>query len=489
MVVLVLLVLQVCKYRSIDMKNLLLSLILIFPVVLAESDQASELIFIHVTVIDATGNPPKPDMTVIIRGNQIATIKKTDSVDPHENAQVIDASGKFLIPGLWDSHVHLFNHITVGPPNEYYFPLFIANGVTSIRDMWVKFDEIQQVQKWRNAVDRNELVAPRIQAVGTMVDGENPIWENSDTVADAEEARQMVDKIKAAGMDFVKVYWNLSHDEFLAIADEAKKQKIPFEGHVPFAVRADEASDAGQATIEHLTEIPMTCSNNEEKLRAVDPEAWNVSYDQKLVDSYDSKKCSDLFAHFVKNGTWQCPTLVMFYKLAADRNIMLNDPRLKYVPADQRENWKSFIENLKKRNRKQIEYGTNQWKLNMKLVSEMHAAGVNFLAGTDVSTDNSYIYPGFSLHDELSHLVDAGFTPMEAIQSATRNPAKFMGKLNVLGTLEGGKIADMVLLDANPLEDIRNTRKINAVILNGRIFDKEALQKLLTGAEMNARKK
>jgi predicted amidohydrolase len=464
------------------MKKLIISFLISF-VYLCSNAQTNELIFVHVTVIDATGNPPKPDMTVIIRGNQIATIKKTDSSDSHDNAQVIDASGKFLIPGLWDAHVHLFNHISEGPPNEYYLPLFIANGVTSVRDMWVKFDDMAQVQKWRNAVDGNELVGPRIQAVGTMVDGENPIWENSDTVSNADEARQMVDKIKEAGIDFVKVYWNLSHDEFFAIADESKKQKIPFEGHVPFAVRADEASDAGQATIEHLTEIPMTCSNNEKKLRAVDPEVWNVSYDQKLVDSYDSKKCSDLFSHFVKNGTWQCPTLVMFYKLAADQNVMVHDPRLKYIPVDQREIWKLFIENLKKRSREQVEYGTNQWKLNMKLVSEMHAAGVNFLAGTDVSVDNSYIYPGFSLHDELSHLVDAGLTPLEAIQSATRNAAKFMSKLNVVGTLEEGKIADMVLLDANPLEDISNTRKINAVIFNGRIFDKEALQKLLTAAE------
>jgi len=469
------------------MKKLIL--IFVSSVLFAAADQSPELIFIHVTVIDVTGGVAKPDMTVVVRGNRIAAIEKTDALVSHENGQVIDASGKFLIPGLWDSHVHLFNHITVGPPNEYYLPLFIANGVTSVRDLWVKFDEIQQVQKWRDAVEQNELVAPRIQAVGTMVDGENPIWENSDTVSDADEARQMVNKIKAAGIDFVKVYWNLSRDEYFAIADEAKKQKIPFEGHVPFVVRADEASDAGQASIEHLTEIPMTCSNNEKKLRAVDPAVWDVSYDQKLLDSYDSKKCNDVFLHFVKNGTWQCPTLVMFYKLADNENDMLNDPRLKYIPADQRENWKSFIENLKKRSREQSEYGKNQWKLNIQIVREMHNAGVNFIAGTDISIDNSYIYPGFSLHDELLHLVEAGLSPMEAIQSATRNPAKFMGKLNVLGTLEEGKIADMVLLDANPLEDIRNTEKINAVVLNGRIFDKAALQKMLTVAEMSARKK
>jgi imidazolonepropionase-like amidohydrolase len=452
------------------------------------SAQSKDLVFIHATLIDGTGAAPKPDMTVVIRGNQIAAIRQTN-LDDSGNGQVIDASGKFLIPGLWDAHVHLFNHITIAPPNEYYFPLFIANGVTSVRDLWVKFEEIKQVQDWRNAVERNELAAPRIVAVGTMVDGENPIWENADTVADAEEARQMVVKLKAAGMDFVKVYWNLTREEYFAIADEAKKQKIPFEGHVPFAVRADEASDAGQATIEHLTEIPMTCSNNEKNLRAVDPEVWDVGYDQKLVDSYDSKKCSEVYSHFVKNGTWQCPTLVMYYKLASNETEMLNDQRMKYIPADERKRWELFIENLRKRSREKIEYGRNQWKLDLKLVREMHDAGVNFMAGTDVSIDNSFIYAGFSLHDELSHLVEAGFSPMEALQSATVNPAKFMGKLNVLGTLEEGKIADMVLLDANPLEDIHNTRKIHAVILNGKIFEKEALQKMLTDAEISARKK
>jgi imidazolonepropionase-like amidohydrolase len=470
------------------MKKLIFILIFIWPPFLGSYAQLNELIFIHVSVIDATGADTKPDMTVVVRGNKITAIRKSN-LDDFKNAQVIDASGKYLIPGLWDAHVHLFNHITAAPPNQYYFPLFIANGVTSVRDLWVKFDEVQQIQDWRNAVERNVLAAPRIAAIGTMVDGEEPIWPNADTVADADEAHQMVDKIKAAGIDFVKVYWNLSREEYFAIVDEAKKQKIPFEGHVPFAIRADEASDAGQVSIEHLTEIPMTCSKDEEKLRAVDPVDWNVGYDEKLLDSYDSNKCRDIFAHFVKNGTWQCPTLVMFHKIASNENDMSNDPRLKYIPADQRENWKSFIENLKKRSREQIEYGRNQWKMNLKLVSEMHQAGVNFIAGTDVSIDNSYIYAGFSLHDELLHFVEAGFTPMEAIQSARRNPAKFMGKLNMLGTLEEGKLADMVLLEENPLEDIRNTRKIHSVVLNGKIFDKEALQKLLTNAEISASKK
>jgi imidazolonepropionase-like amidohydrolase len=471
------------------MKRLLLLFLLLCIALLDSFAQSNVLVFTHVTVIDATGKPPEEDMTVVIRGNLIAAISKTGIKGIPETARVIDASGKYLIPGLWDAHVHLFNHITAAPPNQYYFPLFIANGVTSVRDLWVKLDEIKQVQDWRNKLERDELTIPRIASVGTLVDGEDPIWPNADTVADADEARQMVDRIKGAGMDFVKVYWNLSREEYLAIADEAKKQNISFEGHVPFAVRAVEASDAGQRSIEHLTEIQLNCSGKEDELRAIDAEKWNTADDQKVLDSYDQQKCKNVIFHFVKNGTWQVPTLVMFHKLNSTEKDLLNDKRLNYIPAGEKENWKSFIQQLKKRSPEKVKYGKDYWNANLNLVSEMHKAGIDFMAGTDVSIDNSFIYPGFSLHDELVYFVEAGFTPMEAIQAATRNPAKFMGKLDTLGTLEEGKLADMVLLDANPIEDIQNTRKIHAVVLNGKLYDHEALQEFLMDAETAAKKK
>jgi hypothetical protein len=207
-------------------------------------------------------------------------------------------------------------------------------------------------------------------------------------------------------------------------------------------------------------------------------------YQQQVFDTYDEQKCARLFSRFARNRTWQVPTLSVFQRSNSNPNSLANDERLKYIPMTEREEWKRFITRLQKRTPEQ----NAQRRLQMysKLIQGMRRAGVEFMAGTDLG--NEYLYPGFSLHDELVLLVQAGLTPMEALQAATRNPAKFLGRLDLLGTIEKGKIADLVLLDANPLENISNTQRINAVVVNGRYLPKEALQRMLAEAEAAANK-
>ena len=321
-------------------------LFLVTPFLLYSSELGpppKPLVLRGVTVIDATGAPPMPEMTVIILGNRISTIGKSSTVSLPQDAQVVEAEGKFLIPGLWDMHVHLFNHVTLSEPGEMYFPLLIANGVTSVRDMWTRLDDFPDVQEWRKQFAQGRPI-PRIAAVGTMIDGAVPIWPEADTVANSEEARQTVNNLKKNGIDFVKVYWNLSREEYFAIAAESKKQNIPFGGHVPFAVSAVEASDSGQSSIEHLTEIFISCSAKEEELRKVDPKDWGLKHEKEILDTYDAAKCQQLFSHFVKNQTWQVPTLDFYQKLVLDEQQLLKDPRLKYIPSSTREDWESFID-------------------------------------------------------------------------------------------------------------------------------------------------
>jgi hypothetical protein len=447
--------------------------------------QSQPFVFTHVTVIDATGATAKPDMTVVMIGDRITTLGKSRKVRVPANAQVVDATGKYLIPGLWDMHVHVFRNASQRPPNEYYFPLFIANGITGVRDMWTKLDKVAQVELWRKQFTQKPGTVPRFGAVGTVVDGLPATWPNSDTVSTADEARRMVDRLKAGGIDFVKVYWNLSREAYFAIADEAKKQRIPFAGHVPFSVDAFEASESGQRSIEHLDGISLTCSTQEARLRVIDPnDLAPGKYQQQVFDTYDEQKCARLFSRFARNRTWQVPTLSVFQRSNSNPNSLANDERLKYIPMTEREEWKRFITRLQKRTPEQ----NAQRRLQMysKLIQGMRRAGVEFMAGTDLG--NEYLYPGFSLHDELVLLVQAGLTPMEALQAATRNPAKFLGRLDSLGTIEKGKIADLVLLDANPLENISNTQRINAVVVNGRYLPKEALQRMLAEAEAAANK-
>jgi hypothetical protein len=434
-------------------------------------------------VIDATGASAKPDMTVVIIGDRITTLGKSRKVRVPANAQVVDATGKYLIPGLWDMHVHVFRNASQRPPNEYYFPLFIANGITGVRDMWTKLDKVAQVELWRKQFTERPGTVPRFGAVGTIVDGLPATWPNSDTVSTADEARRMVDTLKAGGVDFVKVYWNLSREAYFAIADQTKKQRIPFAGHVPISVSALEASDAGQRSIEHLDGISLACSTEEERLSKIKPSDLPPGkYQQQVFDTYDEQKCARLFSHFAKNSTWQVPTLSIFQRFNIDPNTLANDERLKYIPMAEREEWKRFITRLEKRTLEQN--AQRRLQVAFKLIGGMRRAGVEFMAGTDLG--NEYLYPGFSLHDELVLLVQAGLTSMEALQAATQNPAKFLGRLDSLGTIEKGKIADLVMLDANPLEDISNTRRINAVVVNGRYLPKEALQRMLAEVEATA---
>lgn len=462
-------------------------LLLLFLALAAWSESA-ELVITHVTLIDATGAAPQSDMAVVVTGNRITAVTKSARVQTDKEARVVDGSGKYLIPGLWDMHVHLFNHVSPGPAGECFFPLLIANGVTSVRDMWTKLEDVEQVQKWRKQSSEGAAI-PRIVLAGTLVDGDSPVWPEADTVATAEDARSMVDKVKTGRVDFVKVYWNLSREQYFAIADECRKQGIPFAGHVPFSVSAAEASDSGQRSIEHLTEIPFTCSTKEKEFRKVDPRKWGPKYEMEVLSSYDHKKCEGLFSRFVKNHTWQVPTLVIYHKLILKEADLLNDDRLRYIPASAREEWKSYFDLMKSRTPEQADYGSSLWQTNLKLVGAMRRAGVEFMAGTDMGSAVSYIYPGFSLHDELALLVLAGFTPMEALQAATRNAARFAEKLDSIGTIEQGKFADLVLLDANPLEDITNIQKISGVILDGNFYPKQSLQKMLADVETAAKGK
>jgi cytosine/adenosine deaminase-related metal-dependent hydrolase len=343
---------------------------------------APPLVFTHVTVIDATGAPARPGMTVVITGDRITEIGPGGSVRNPEGAQVVDATGKFLIPGLWDMHVHWFH--------KDYLPLFTANGVTGIRLMW----GVPIHQQWRQELERGTLLGPRLAIASPIVDGPEPIWPGSIAVKDEAEARQAVIQSKKEGADFIKVYSRLPREAYFAIADEAKKQGIPFAGHVPAAVSVAEASDAGQRSIEHFTNVLEACSTREEDLRRMGAEAWaNRPEKQKFpsratlrpitrltLETFSPEKASALAARFVRNHTWQCPTLTVLRNMA-----FIQDPDL--------------------------------------------------------------------------------------------------------GTVEKGKIADLVLLDASPLDDIGNTRKIDSVVFGGKLLPKAELQKMLAGIEALAKKK
>jgi imidazolonepropionase-like amidohydrolase len=351
----------------------------------------------------------------------------------------------------------------------------------------------------RKQVREGKVLGPRIVAAGVIVDGPKAVWPGSLEAGNAQEGRKAVRTLKEQGADFVMVYTKLPRDAYLAIADEAKKQGMAFAGHVPLSVSAAEASDVGQKSIEHITGVVLACSDQEDRLRAEESEALAGADNAtirtvmrrvatKARDSYSAKKAEALFARFKRNGTWQVPTLTVLRAIAnLDDPKFTADPRVKYLPPNVRAFWAAGNggPKLTAEDRAQMRQA---YKKTTELVRAMHRAGVPMLAGTDVT--NPYVFPGFSLHDELALLVDeAGFTPAEALRAATLDPARYLGQEKDLGAVEQGKLADLVLLEADPLADVHNTTKIVAVVVNGRLLEREALDRMLAEAEGAGKKK
>lgn len=456
-----------------------------------EGVRPGRLAFTNVTVIDLTGGRPKEGVTVLIADGRIAAVGR--NVRAPGGTEVVDATGKFLIPGLWDMHVH---SLYAGRP-ELFFPMFLANGVTGVREMASTLP-LEQIRPLRRRIERGEALGPRFGAVAGKI-LESPVAQlgpEFEPVASAEEGRRIVRSRKQNGADFVKTYNQLPRDVYFAIAHEARRLRIPFAGHVPLLVSAREASDSGQRSIEHLTQVLPACSTREtdisEELVAagkglVAGRIAGFRADAEAAESYDQNKALALFARFRKNGTWHCPTLVQRQKFVlSGEPRLVDDERLKYIPVAVREQWRRSLEGPMS---ELVPYVKRSFPRQLEIVKAMRAAGVMLLAGSDAGWGNPYTFAGFSLHDELALMVQAGLTPMEALQTATINPAKFLNLQDKLGTIERGKFADLVLLDANPLDDIANTRRIAAVVVNGRYLPRLRLQKMLADVEEAANRR
>jgi len=462
--------------------SLLLLSVLLMPFGVAQSARDSKtLVITHVTVIDATGAGPKPDMTVVVRAGRIAEIERA-SRKVRKDALVVDGRGKFLIPGLWDMHVHTNFGDWLRGGAEIILPLFVANGITGVRDMG---GDLHQLLEWRKQIEAGTILGPRMLISGPMIDGAPPHFPASVPVTTAADGRKAVDDLKQGGADFIKVQSYIPRDAYFAVADESKKQGMIFVGHVPDAIRASEASNAGQKSIEHYTGIFEGCSTIEDELLK------GPKGPRRVLETYSEPKCAALIALLAKNGTWQVPTLVWERgQWLIDDMDLSQSPGAKYAAASWRnKSYKSFTESiLKELDTDPVSYRRQFVAKELEMTLAIHRAGVPLMAGTDTAA-GVYVIPGFSLHQELELFVKAGLTPMEALQTATLNPAKFLGRTRDLGTVETGKIADLVLLDASPLDDIRNTQKISAVVLGGRYFSRADLDGILKGVEAAAREK
>jgi imidazolonepropionase-like amidohydrolase len=446
------------------------------------------LVLSRVTVIDVAAGRVKPEMTVIIAGDRIEAVGPSSRVPTPDNALVVDVSGKFLIPGLWDAHYHLAHEFSANWARDVSLPLLVANGITGVRDMGGDFELIKALRK---EIAAGTIPGPRINAAGPQLTGTSKDSVQFLASNNAEAARRSVIYLKQAGVDFIKVQSLVPRDAYFAIADEAKRQGLSFVGHVPELISAVEASDAGQRSMEHSMGIWQSCSTAEPELRKSMTDALKDTKTTPLyifarmsfglpprgtLDTFSDAKASQLFKRFARNGTAQVPTLVEEQSFALVVSNRLMDQRgMNLVPPSMQKPWDlpNLLTPLSAEDRQDL---VKIVPMMLDVVGRMHRAGVRILAGTDAPW---LVVPGFSLHDELFLLVKAGLTPADALRAATSDTAQFLGLQNSLGTVETGKLADLVLLDANPLEDIRNTQRISGVFIQGHYFDRQALDGLL----------
>jgi len=409
------------------MRKMLVLLLMLCATLFAQSRRGgSALVIRDVTVIDCTGAKPQAGMTVVIRGDRIAEIAKVADVAIPKSARVIEGSGKFLIPGLWDMHGHLTDAGPTAPA------LLIENGVTGVRDMG---GDLVLVQRLRREITAGKRIGPHIVTAGPFLDGQDQAkWHLKAT--NAAEARELVRSIKQRGADFVKIHNALPREAFFAALDEAHKQGMTVAVHLPQSVTMAEASNAGAASLEHVEMLVQSAMREQDA--AMKSRDEKARFDAAFA-SLSGDNGAALWALLVKNHTYYVPTVVAY-----ERGFVL---------------WSNKPSALWPRR-------SVHWR-QMDVVAAMHKAGVKVMAGSDFS--DWALVPGVDLHNELALLVESGFSPMEALQAATSLPAEFLGKTAEFGTVERGKLADLVLLDADPLESISHTRKISAVIVGGKL--------------------
>lgn len=439
------------------------------------------LVFTHVTVIDTATGALHPDNYVIVSGNRIEQVGKKHHVKIPKDGKMIDATGKFMIPGLWDMHVHAFFDNRGAAGKDVTLPLFIATGVTGVRDMGSDLDPVLQARK---EIQDHRLLGPRMIVSGPMLDGPKSSYKSAIAIATPEDGRRAVDMLKARGVDFIKIQSYVPRDAYFAIVDECKKQNIIFVGHVPDAIRGSEASNAGQKSFEHLIGIFEASSTVEDELLK------GPKSPGRFLDTYDAAREAAMIQLLAKNNTWQCPTLYWERgQWLVDVIDPKKDPDIQYAPASWRQKvWPRATESIiKEMDTDPVAVREKFVRHELDMVKKLNQAGVPFLAGTDCPAGVD-VLPGFSLHLELQRFTAAGFTPLQALQTATTNPARFMDKQGDFGTVEAGKIADLVLLDANPLDDIQNTQKITAVVADGRYFSRADLDRILRDVEAAAKK-
>ena len=439
----------------------------------------------NATLIDAV-NPVRENMTLVLIGDAIESIEESRSkiINIKQDDIVINAKGKFLIPGLWDAHVHL----TFIPELDYKtaFDLFLSNGITSIRDTGAVLNKLNPAI---NYVNENPDKAPRLFYSGPLIDGYLRVYKGQEPgfpelsigVNEYADIKSVISDLLEQGATFIKVYEMLSAKTFLDLLEIANKKNLRVTGHIPLSIDLIEAIDAGLDGMQHLRNLDLACAKNAKDLlfqrqrliensKSVPGSVLRTKIHQlqrfAAIRNIDEERCNEIIKYLAEKNVFQTPTLTI--NTAGSRRFFADSKwreTYRLLPSKVQRRWQIDSLRLAKETQTENDQIFNDWS--MRIVGQFNEHGVKIIAGTD--TPIGFLTPGYSLHKELELLVEAGLTPLQALKSATVTPAEFFNLESKMGTIDIGKYADLVILNKNPLNSIKNTQNIHTVISRGRI--------------------
>ena len=447
----------------------------------AVAGESVDLLIRHAAVIDVRSGKTRPDQAIAIKGARILAIVDDAKARRFDAARSLDARGKYAIPALWDMHVHFGGGDTLIEENRNLLPLYVAHGIAAVRD--AAGDLSPSVFEWRDAVARGALDGPTIFTSGPKLEGYQSIWPGDIEVGNHREIAQALDRLQGWKVDFVKITDNtLSPELFMDALRQAHARGLRVSAHVPFTLSIDEVSAAGLSSIEHIEYAYKAGSPQEAAIGAMvrrgeidSKEGWN-----RIQSSFEEATARTAYKRLARRGTAVTPTLNgSFVTTYLDRDDHRGDDYLQYIGPGLQATYAWRVERAAKDDAAAIERRHRRYERNAAILPLLQQAGVTILAGTDAGFLNSYNYPGIGLHDELQRFVESGLSPLQALQAATINGARFLGQDRLHGSLAAGKAADLLLLDADPLRDISATRRIDTFVLRGQVHDRQALDAML----------
>ena len=448
----------------------------------AAAKEPADLLIRHATVVDVEHAQTAKDQAIATRDGRIVAVGGDAAIAGHWHARnTIDAQGRYVIPGLWDMHVHFGGGKDLVEENQALLPLYIAHGITTIRDC--SGDLPDEVLAWRGEIAAGALLGPTLLSSGPKIEGIKPIWKGTLETGSRADVDAAITKLKGLRVDFVKITDStLDPQLFLYAVAQARAAGLKVSGHIPMALTVRQALDAGISSIEHI-DYAFKAGAKDEAAIVADFAAGRITRaeaDRKLDADFDEATAMNAYRDLARRGVFVTPTLNGSRILAwLDQNTHADDAYLAYIGPKLRKTYDWRIQRAAQADADAIAQRHAHYEQLAAVLPMLQQAGVTVLAGTDAGFLNSFNYPGIGLHDELALYVDNGLTPAQALSSATRAGPAWFGTLDRYGAISPGKIADIVVLDRNPLEDIRATRDIHAVILRGTLYERAALDQLL----------